>query len=332
MTSPTPVPKGAVLVVDDEEPIGELLQQWLDDEGYEAVYAPRFERVKALLGERHFDLVTLDIMMPDADGLQVLEWIKEHHPDVGVVMATALGDLDTVLQAMRLGASGYLIKPFNMELVTEEVGLAMERQRLIAENRAYQRDLEKKVAEQTRQLREAYDELSRKVRELEGRDRLVHFQMTGPGLREAAEEILTVVHGTLEVPVAVAYRADPDGERLSPIAALGVSSPGCIETGDGLAALASISLQDSTQPLPDALCAAAYSELVPKYGPSGEAAVPLVYQDEVLGVVGLSGLGETDRETLLRLGREAAVVLWSARVADDLDRGDLQVDELLDME
>ena len=332
MTSPAPALKGAILVVDDEPPIGELLQQWLLDEGYEAVYAPRFDRVKAHLAEHPVDLVTLDILMPDADGLLVLEWIKEHYPDVGVVMATALGDLDTVLQAMRLGASGYLIKPFNMELVTEEIGLAMERQRLIADNRAYQQDLEKKVAEQTRELRAAYEELSRKVRELEGRDRLVHFQMSGPGLAEAGEEVLRVLYDTLGVATAIAYRADAAGELLVPLAALGLDISGRLVDGEGLALVPPISLQGSGQPLADALCAAAHNELTPQYGPSGEAALPLVYQSEVLGVVGLAGLSEGDRDALLRLGREAAVVLWSARVADDLDSGQLQVDELLEME
>ncbi|MFH1569296.1 MAG: response regulator [Gemmatimonadota bacterium] len=334
MTSSPPAPdRGAILVVDDEEPIGELLQQWLADEGYQTVYASCFQRVQSLFRERAFDLVTLDIMMPDADGLQVLRWIKQHHPDVGVVMATALGDLDTVLQAMRLGATGYLIKPFRMELITEEIGLAMERQRLIAENRSYQKDLEKKVAEQTRELRQAYDELSRRVRELEGRDRLVHFQMSGPGIPEACQEVVRVFAATLDLDTVVAYRANPDCQLLEPVAALGLQVAGSLVDAEGLALVPPVALQGGHPPVPaDALCAAAYASLEPGYGDGGQAAIPLVYQDEVLGVLGLAGLDDIDREAAVRLGREAAVVLWSARVADDLDSGQLQLDELLGME
>ena len=68
------------------------------------------------------------------------------NPDVGVVMATALGEMEVVIEAMRLGAYSYVVKPFKLELVAHEVARAMERQRLGAENRAYQRELEQKVA------------------------------------------------------------------------------------------------------------------------------------------------------------------------------------------
>ena len=136
---------GRVLVVDDEKPVGQVLQQWLRRKGYQVRYASGFEEVQQAFAEEEFDLVTLDIMMPEVDGLQVLRWIKEHYPDVGVIMATALGDLDSVLEAMRLGAINYLIKPFNMELIATELERGMERQRLIAENRSYRQELEQKV-------------------------------------------------------------------------------------------------------------------------------------------------------------------------------------------
>ena len=117
--------RGRILVVDDEEPIGRLLQSWLMDEGYQARCALGFDEVCRSMAEEPFDLVTLDVMMPDVDGLQVLKWIKAHYPDTGVVMATALDDLDTVLEAMRAGASNYLVKPFKQSKVVqlmEELG------------------------------------------------------------------------------------------------------------------------------------------------------------------------------------------------------------------
>ena len=215
---------GRILIVDDEEPVARLLQRWLADEGYAAEVAGGFEEARARLEQENFDLVTLDIMMPEVGGMQVLEWIRERYPDVGIIMATAIGKVDSVLEAMRGGAMGYLIKPFNLELVTEEIGLAMERQRLVAENRAYRLELEQKVEERTRQLRQ-------KVRELDGRDRLVHFQMEVHHLEEAHSEVLEVVAKVLEVRKAVLYRSGEDG-GLEPVMGLGLSVPGRLERGE----------------------------------------------------------------------------------------------------
>ena len=187
--------KGRILVVDDEAPVGQLLQQWLIDEGYYALQVLTFDAVQRAMQQTAFDLVTLDIMMPDVDGLQVLRWIKAHYPEVGVVMASALGDLDTVLEALRLGAANYLLKPFNLDLVSEEIARAMEQQRLIAENRAYQAQMEKKVAAQLHslqqahtQLQEAYIASHRVVQkaQAEGRQALRHLEKMIAQLDELA--------------------------------------------------------------------------------------------------------------------------------------------------
>lgn len=328
MTSDAPhQDQGAILVVDDEAPIGQLLQQWLADEGYRTRYASNFEAARAALGEDAYDLVTLDIMMPDASGLEILPWIGEHYPDTGVIMATALGDLNAVLEAMRLGATNYLLKPFNMELVSEEVARAMERQRLIAENRSYQQDLEQKVEAQTRQIRVAHAQLECRVKELEGRDRLVHFQMSGPTFDEACEEALSVIGEVLDVGATVLYRPGLKGDGLEPVAARGISRPGEAEDPEALASLPSPAGEVILRALSDRQLRAAAD---------GQIAVPLLYRDEVMGVVWIGSLDEPSRdqglETLTRLAREAAVLLWSARVTDDLNSGQLEIDQLLEME
>ena len=312
--------KGRILVVDDEEPVGQLLQNWLTNEGYHVRRATGFDQVECFMGQAPFDLVTLDIMMPGIDGLQVLAWIKQQYPDVGVVMATALGDLDTVLTAMRAGASNYMLKPFRLELVSEEIERAMERQRLIAENRAYQQELEQKVEAQTRELTEAYARLQQQVRELEGRDRLVRCQMSGASLAQAREEILRVVSQVLELEQVALYGVTADGDELD----AAVEGPQAPE-------LPAIPVADGA-----ALPAQAFRERQPKSGPEGGAAVPLVYQEEALGVLWVEGLAEAGREaacnTLWRLGQEAALVLWSARVAEDLASGQMEIDELLELD
>ena len=107
-----------------------------------------------------FELVVSDIDMPEMDGVQLLQEIKKTHPDTEIIMLTGVVDVDTAIQSMRLGAYDYLTKPFNLAEVRITVERALEKRRLIRENREYQRTLEARVAERTA-------ELIRKNREVE---------------------------------------------------------------------------------------------------------------------------------------------------------------------
>ena len=311
---------GRVLVVDDEKPVGQVLQQWLRRKGYQVRYASGFEEVQQAFAEEEFDLVTLDIMMPEVDGLQVLRWIKEHYPDVGVIMATALGDLDSVLEAMRLGAINYLIKPFNMELIATELERGMERQRLIAENRSYQQELEQKVEERTGELKEAHAQLERQLRELEGRDELVRFQMRIHTLEEAYGEVLKVVQRVLGVEQAILYRPAAEGEMLEGVAVVPEGR------GDGTTPLP---IEEEGHPV-----ARAFASGESVAGEGEEVAVPMAYHKEVLGVlqVRCPSAAEVSSEEFLavlrRLGGEAALVLRGAVVAEELESGTFSLDEL----
>ncbi len=321
-------PKGRILVVEDEEPVARLLELWLSGEGYQVRRAADFDQVCQKMGQEPFDLVTLDIMMPVVNGIQALKWLREYHPDVGVVMATALGDLDMVIEAMRLGAYGYMIKPFKAELVAHEVARAMERQRLVAENRSYQLELEQKVEAQTRELRAAHARLERQVRELEGRDRLVHCQMSGPTYGQACAEILEVLREALAMEAAVLYRPEAGGEWLAPVAALERS--GRVVGEEQAGGMPKVGARDL------ALVAQVFRERQPKHRQVEGTALPLLYQEQVMGVLWARGLEGEDQEeqrhALWRLGREAALVLWAALVREELDSGAVKVDELLGLQ
>ncbi|MFT5089244.1 MAG: PAS domain S-box-containing protein [Candidatus Latescibacterota bacterium] len=162
--------KGRILVVDDEEPIRTLLCRGLAAAGYESSAAANFTEMCQQVADKTFDLVTLDIMMPGTDGLQALAWLREHHPDIGVVMATAIDDMRALTQAMRLGAYSYVLKPLELELITQEIARAMERVQLVRENREYQHNLEHKVEERTQQLSYANEQLHAQIQEIEQRD------------------------------------------------------------------------------------------------------------------------------------------------------------------
>ncbi len=159
--------QGRVLIVDDEELVGLMLQLWLEEAGYEVHRAMNFDQACACMGRARYDLVTLDVVMPGTDGIGCLRWIRQHHGQVGVIMATALGEMDLIVEAMRLGAYSYMIKPLRYDLVRHEMARAMERQRLLAERHAHQQQLELQVQTQTQELRAAYAALERQYQELE---------------------------------------------------------------------------------------------------------------------------------------------------------------------
>jgi putative two-component system response regulator len=147
---------GNVLIVDDESDIRELLSDFLEGEGYECSLASNAnEALDIFKSTPEIDLVMSDIRMPGKSGLDLLGDIKEIDSDVMVVMISAVKDIESAITAMSKGAYDYVAKPFKLT----EVGLiakkAIEKRRLILENKEYQRRLEIKVAEKTRELQEA---------------------------------------------------------------------------------------------------------------------------------------------------------------------------------
>jgi len=95
------------------------------------------------------------------DGIELLRNIRLADRDVAVIMVTGAPDLDGALEAMRLGAHDHLSKPLNLDHLALTVDRAIEKKRLVEENREYQRDLESKVEERTKQLYDANEELRR---------------------------------------------------------------------------------------------------------------------------------------------------------------------------
>ncbi len=123
-----------ILVVDDELIIRESLVGWLRKAGHEVDAAEGGHRALEMIGGEHYDLIFLDIKMPDLAGLEVLKSIKAHHPQSMVVMITAYGSVETAVEAMKSGASDYLMKPFEPEQLTLIVERMLHQKRLIDEN------------------------------------------------------------------------------------------------------------------------------------------------------------------------------------------------------
>ncbi len=135
MTAGEDQAKGRILVVDDEDHIRRVLELMLRRQGFEVAVASGGREALERFAAESFDLVILDLRMPDLDGLTVLSRIREAEPDQTVVMVTAYASVDTALTAMKQGAFDYIGKPFKEEEILAVVAKALERTRLVADNR-----------------------------------------------------------------------------------------------------------------------------------------------------------------------------------------------------
>ena len=124
-----------VLVVDDEPVVQDVLAGILGRTGYQVSAAGTVAEGSRQIGEEQPDLVILDVMLPDGNGLDLLRRIKGAHSELPVIMMTAYGSVDDAVQAMKEGAFHYLTKPFANEEVVLLVEKALDARHLRRENR-----------------------------------------------------------------------------------------------------------------------------------------------------------------------------------------------------
>jgi putative two-component system response regulator len=148
-----------ILVVDDEPFITELLCRWFTAEQYSCRTAQGGEQALELLKADKFHLVVSDITMPGMSGIQLLETVRRFWPDTAVLMATAISDRQTAVEALQLGAYGYAVKPFNRNELLIDVANALERRRVTLVMREYEHSLEEKVRERTAQVRRREEQI-----------------------------------------------------------------------------------------------------------------------------------------------------------------------------
>jgi putative nucleotidyltransferase with HDIG domain len=156
---PTTVDVENILVVDDEEAIREVVSTMLESKGYHCTAVSNGRAAQDHVKRTTPDLVLSDMIMPEMDGIKLLEWLRQYDPEVPVIMVTAIHDISTALEAIRRGAYDYILKPFEKDQLFLGVGRALQHRRLIMENRTYQRNLEQLVEERTAQLTGAIAQL-----------------------------------------------------------------------------------------------------------------------------------------------------------------------------
>ena len=123
-----------ILVVDDEEIVIRSCLRVLEGNGYEIDVAHDGHEALRKVESNTYDVMILDIMMPNLGGMEVLRRVKETHPDIDVIMITGLSQIETAVQAMKLGAFDYISKPFEPDELKLVVQRARERRQLLQEN------------------------------------------------------------------------------------------------------------------------------------------------------------------------------------------------------
>lgn len=142
-----------ILVVDDEIEACHVVSRYLEAAGYAVKKAHDGVDAVAIIRDDPQDAVLLDIKMPGMDGIETLKAMRLLNEDCVIMMITAVDDLDTALTTLKEKADGFLRKPIMLVELRHAVELALERRRLISENRSYQKTLEQTVAFQTSELR-----------------------------------------------------------------------------------------------------------------------------------------------------------------------------------
>ena len=137
-------PPGTILVVDDNRVNSLLLSRGLEQQGHAVVFAEHGREALDLLRGQDFDLMLLDVLMPELDGYQVLAELKldPHLRDIPVIMTSSLDELDSVVKCIEMGAEDYLPKPINPVLLNARITASLEKKRL----RDQQRELISKFA------------------------------------------------------------------------------------------------------------------------------------------------------------------------------------------
>lgn len=116
-----------ILFLEDEPTIREVLTEYMKMQNYRVICAMDGEEALELLGKRQFDMAVLDIMVPKVSGLEVLQYIKEHSPDMATIMLTALDDERTQVQAFNLYADDYVIKPVSPIILLKRMETILRR-------------------------------------------------------------------------------------------------------------------------------------------------------------------------------------------------------------
>lgn len=105
----------SVLILEDDLTFSLMLTTWLGKKGFEVKTVASVGDAKRRIGADRYDLILSDLRLPDGDGIELLKWLKANHPSIPLIMMTSYAEIQTAVQAMKLGAADYIAKPLNPE-------------------------------------------------------------------------------------------------------------------------------------------------------------------------------------------------------------------------
>ncbi len=320
---------GSILVVDDDDSVRDLVVRYLNGQGYRTAAASCGEEALPALDRRDLDLVITDFQMPGLNGLELARKALASDPDRPVILMTAFADLDNARKSVSLGLYDFIVKPFDLADFKKSVTRALDHRRLVLQNREYQHNLERMVEERTQELQEALKKLHRKVRELEGRDRLNQHLLTVHALEETLHAIIEAIQSALDVERVVIFLPDASGKRLEPAAGTGVRAPEDAVSPETLRGVSGAWTEEAGIAVEQA-----FREGVEQKAPPGGVAVPMLRLGEAVGVLfaqnPFSGrpLAEEDAQSLASLAAQAAVAVSDARLYGDSEQWRTALDNL----
>lgn len=327
----------SVLFVDDEQNILNSLKRLLLDEEFGILTAAGGEEaLKLLAGGEQPAVIVTDQRMPGMDGAEFLARAKEISPDSIRIMLTGYSDIAAAVDAVnRGGISRYITKPWNDDEIKQIIrealkhyGLLQENRRLTAELQEKNRLLEEFNAALERKVQERTKELLRKMKELEGRDRIQQHLLNLASLEETLQVVLAVLREVLDVEAAAVYLLEGDG---------GLSRAAADPGADGHPALSSqrekVLRQALTQKTPLLIKgrgapAGEETETVPQL-----AVVPVLKSEQPLAVIearkSRSPFAPEDLHTITSFGMQAAVAIRDARLRAGLPSLEAELDDFL---
>jgi putative two-component system response regulator len=144
-----------ILIVNDEVMVREVLARKLASLGYDCECCDGGQAAFDLLAGRNFDLVLADVLKPETGGVAFLKKAMSICPDIAVILVASVIDIEEAVDSLKDGAYDYITKPFSLEEMSISVARALDKRRLLIDNRNYQRILEEQVASRSGQLKEA---------------------------------------------------------------------------------------------------------------------------------------------------------------------------------
>jgi len=301
-----------ILVVDDEPSVRDLCTRILSRQGYVVEGVGTGQEAIAALEARDYDLVVVDIALPDIDGAEVLRRAREIHPAIGAVAITGYGNMENAIRALRAGAREFVIKPFGLEEFTSMIDEALATRRQEQERLLLRSQLP------VLQVSQAW--------------------LVEGNIPEMSRRILEALRAEFRAQGGVLWRRDERAGGLSPIGAVGLSEeqPGRWAIADDDRAL------EQLVPVGRPRAVARLEELGPPwsllFGPRAGAAilVPLPWGEKTVGVLALvrepaaGPFTPMEVELLAQVGPQVAIALENARLFEIVASGKREWEQTFD--